>query len=172
MKKIKHYHPLTLIELMISFGLFSIILALLFSSFRTTSLLGIKGDVGLQRVLERSRLHQRLNQVFFDAEKSSFCITEDANSGMEILNFCFNNHVDIDPLYSEMIGARLYLNKKNSIVLETFPIGDKEHLREESLLSQTHDFRINIESSSVNLTIDNRRFVFILPKTELSGFLL
>lgn len=171
MKK-NRLRPLTLMEVMISFGLFSVILATLFSTFKSATLLSLKGDVGRSRVLERSQLHQRLNQVFFDTDPHSFRLTEDESSKTPILHFSFNNHVDRDPLYSEMIGARLYLDKNDRIILETFPLNDQENIRKEPLLSEVYDFFIQCNSSSISLEINDCPFVFILPRINKEGFLL
>ncbi len=170
--RIKKKRAFTLTEILISLGLFSIILATLFSSFRSASLLQFKGEKGRALSLTRSHLQQRLNQVFFYSDKSSFKEEEDESTGMKILSFSFDNHIDPDPLYSSMIKGKLYIDRKDQLILETAPLTPSEEKREEILCRGVSSWNPLLEDQLLSIEIDEIPFVFLFPKIDQKGFQL
>lgn len=124
--------PFLLLELLISLGLLSLLLALLFRSFHQTTSLAQKAKPLYREIREEWALHTRLNELIREAtlgaqqegERSGFFAAEgQAGGGFSSLLFSRNAGIDDDPHFCGEVLHRLYVDpdSTNHLVLATWP---------------------------------------------------
>jgi|GEM_PF-2789245 len=165
-QNMRKLHALTLTEVMISLGLFSVVLASVFSSFRNSTILQTKAEAIRKDVLQRSSLLQRLSNVFLYVDTKSFKQQEDGS-----IRFSFDNQIDPEGEFAGMIEAHLYLDDRYDLILESFS-KKKDRSRKEILLSDILEVTFERDERAMVMIIDRVTYPFFFPKTDQQGFLL
>lgn len=127
----KRRFALTLIEVLIALSLSSIIMTAMFYFYQKA----VRLDAEIQKVEERvfslRLLESRLMKIVpkavspKEAEKDFYFLTgyqdQISKSGTPYLLFSYDRGVDIEPLFSNVVLGRLYVDKKGRLMLVTAP---------------------------------------------------
>lgn len=130
MKKIKR-HYLTLVEVLIALGLSSIIMTAMFYFYQKAARLDIavqkvEHQVFSLRLLESQLMRIIPKSVSLKEAKGDFVFLSGVSdqiskSGTPYLLFTYDRGVDIDPLFSNIVMARLFVDKKSRLILAVWP---------------------------------------------------
>ena len=139
--------PFTLLEVLISFSLLAIILGILFSHFRSSSILSAKTEKVKTMSLAREHVYERLSQIFSKIESSEkFFVDESVgsffteeisdNEKPKELNFGIKHSIDKEIEFSSYILGKLFVDKDNMLTLELRPYKkeDSNKVRIEKML--------------------------------------
>ncbi|NGX27991.1 MAG: hypothetical protein K940chlam1_00163 [Candidatus Anoxychlamydiales bacterium] len=118
----------TLIEVIVSLFLITIIMSFLFGYF--SKITKVEKNIEDMKVIvfEKNHVHIRLNHIFSQIVSG---IDEPFNSEYEndssnlSLNFCFDNGVDPDPIFSSIQRGKVFVDKNNNLCLEIRPMDKK-----------------------------------------------
>lgn len=146
--------PFTLLEVLISFALLGCILWLLFSQFRSSSILSVKAEKMKKEALLREHTYERLStlfakveaseQYFFDEGQSSFYTDEvSENDTPSSLFFATKHPIDPDPSFSGYVVGSLFLDDDHHLTLELHPLKQEssEKIRIEKLIPNVKELR-------------------------------
>lgn len=144
----------TLIEVIVSLSLITIIITFLFGYF--TKITKVEHEIEhLKKIVyTKSNLQIRLNNIFSqlyskDMNQSPFYTELEKNKKNMTLFINFDNGVDPDPNYSDIIKAKIYLDDKNNLVLEMFSKDKKTKAsRKEILYSNIKNIEYKFLSQS------------------------
>lgn len=107
---------LSLLEVMISVALASILLTMLFSSFRELMQTNAKLSKMHQEKHWEYVLNIRLNQIFEGIHSDALFTTEHYRD-TQALHFMFNNGLDADPKFCQDLDGFLFLDKEKELCL-------------------------------------------------------
>lgn len=115
----------------------SILLTVIFKFFSNLVILENNIKVAKDEIFEKSNLDIKLNKIFSKLKfshftESSFYTKENA------LYFFFDNEIDPDPNFANIIRAKLFLDKKN-LILKTAPFDLNIQTRREEILIKNID---------------------------------
>jgi hypothetical protein len=132
----KHF---TLIEVVVSLCLITIILTFLFGYFAQITKIEINIAKTKKKVYEKNHLLVRLNNIlsqisFTDINKSPFYTKYKKKNEYLSLYFNFDNGIDPDPNYSDIIKARLFIDEKKDLCLELEPNDEKIKTKRKEIL--------------------------------------
>lgn len=117
----------TLIEVLISMGLVSMLMAALLGMYSHFAFLKrdlkVAREKGFRLSYLQSRLSRALSQVVPEAHKQFALYTSDFEGPS--LVFVSDNGVDIVPNYSNLIVQRLYLNNQGMLCLASWPMPER-----------------------------------------------
>lgn len=127
----KQKRPFLLIEVLIAISLIALLSTLLFMALRQIVTWSRLNESELQKEEAVSNAHQTLARVFSHAQmeglqnssessvkEQRFFFTENANS----LVFTFNNGVDRDPRFSNVVLGKIFLDSSNCLCLAIRPL--------------------------------------------------
>ncbi len=177
--KVKRRH-LTLIEVLISLFLTGIIITMLFSYFSKIIKIDAKIENVKKDVYKKENVQIRLNTVFSQItpkkifEENPFYTTHNKNS--PVLHCTFDNGVDIDPLFSGPVLAKIYI-KNNNLMLTYYPLKKRKAnaiQREEILLENVKNYELkflakkddNIKNIKTEHAADGLKWYFSWPKEK------
>jgi hypothetical protein len=147
----------TLIEVIVSLLLIGIIMTLFFGYFTKISKAEIEID-GLKKIVyQRGNFQVRLNNIFAqlyskDLNESAFYTEYEKNDKNLCFNISFDNGVDPDPNYSNIVKAKIYVDKTKDLILEIFSKDKKTKItRQEILFSKINSFECQFLSSADEL---------------------
>lgn len=128
MKKNKRY--LTLIEVLLSFGLIAMIVGSLLMYLRRVIFLQAKLQLVEKEVLSRAHIQQQLHYLFshveYGEETEFFTVVEEKNPE---LHFYFDNKVDIDGFFSGTVKG-IIRKRGDELVVEIRPLIADQMMRE------------------------------------------
>lgn len=129
MKKHKRRH-ITLIEVLLSFGLIAIIVGSLLMYLRRIIFLQTKLQMVEREVLSRAHIQQQLHYLFSRLEygKDAEFFTVVGQNGPE-LHFSFDNKIDIDRSFSGKVQG-IIRSREEQLVVEIRPLITDEVVRE------------------------------------------
>lgn len=124
-------HPLTLIEVLIALSLSSLIMTAMFYFYQKA----VRLDAAVQKVehqvfslrLLESQLMRIIPRTMStkEAENDFFFLTgrsdQISKNGTPYLLFSYDRGVDLDPLFSNIVLGRLYVDKRGRLILATWP---------------------------------------------------
>ncbi len=157
--------PLTLIEVLISMGLMSILVYILFSSLLQTIQIANSLKEAKENTLKTSFFYTRLLPIFSRADPSSFDFKRGEDQSISRIKFNFENGLDPALIFSGKTTAEIYLDNNHNFILDIYS-KDNSHLQTEVLLTNIEGFSWNEHlpfflSLEVSLSRDlKREFVF------------
>ncbi|MCH9630169.1 MAG: hypothetical protein S4CHLAM37_01630 [Chlamydiia bacterium] len=124
--------PFTLVEVLISFSLLAIILGILFTHFRSSSIISSKTEKVKTMSLAREHVYERLSQMFSCVESSEkFFVDESAcsfyteevseNEKPKELYFGIKHSIDREIEFSSYILGKLFIDEENILTMELRP---------------------------------------------------
>ena len=124
--------PMLLVELLIAMSLTMVILSMMLVFYdqvdRANSALEKEQNSSFRKLYLSTRLAAAIPKTisFNDQDKDFFFFTSSgidsfAKSGTSSLIFAFDNGVKLDPLFSNHVIGRLYVNHKDQLCLATWP---------------------------------------------------
>jgi type II secretory pathway pseudopilin PulG len=133
MKKTKKKRPLVLIEVLIAISLLALLSAFLFMALRQTMAWSHLNEEASRNEEVISNAHQLLARVFSgavieetqnvkDEEDQRFFFTVDSPTS---LVFTFNNGVDRDPKFSNVVLGKIYLDHHHHLCLAIWPLPNR-----------------------------------------------
>ncbi len=166
----------TLIEVMIAFCLISIVMYVLFGSFKSSVEMSAKvGKVKLE-ILERGITHQRLLKVFSLLDSTSIKQETSKSSKHSTISFIFNNGVEPSLIYSGDVRGELFVNSENYLILRVWPSKSGEAVRDEKLDSDIEEIVWDLKTKDV-LIINIKKhsgsefsYAFLLAKSDNKGY--
>lgn len=139
--------PFTLLEVLISFSLLAFILGLIFTHFRSTSILNTKTEKVKSLALTREHLYERLSILFSKIESSEKFFIEEGTSGFyteetskslspKELYFGIKHSIDKEIAFSSYVLGKLFVDEHKTLTLELRPFKkeDSHKIRIEKLL--------------------------------------
>ena len=156
----------TLIEVIVSLFLITIIMSFLFGYFSKITKVEKNIEDIKVIVFEKNHAHIRLNHIFSQMVSD---IDEPFNSEYEndssnlSLNFCFDNGVDPDPIFSSIQRGKVFIDKDHNLCLEIRPKDKKVDLiRKETLIKNVKNISYRFLDSKNELLknhIDTERSI-------------
>ncbi len=126
---LKHKKNFTLVELLISLSLTAIIASLLITFSFRLFWMQRKIKIAKQEFLAEAALEVKLRSLFTDVlEKSKNHFYTDSTGAR--LFFIYDRKADTDPLFSGLLKAELFLDKKNNLVLISRLFSEKNQKKE------------------------------------------
>ncbi|HSW87416.1 MAG TPA: DUF1494 domain-containing protein [Rhabdochlamydiaceae bacterium] len=130
----KLQHRFTLLEIVIAMTLTAFLITVLFSFYRESSMIGMQLEQAKQKILLQELFQERMTQVFNqirleegenkDKEPPLFTSSFiDANG--PVLNLYYDNGVDHQPEFCDMVKGMLYVNQHKELCFTT---SSKENL--------------------------------------------
>lgn len=113
----------TLIEVIISMSLLTLVITFLFGYFTKISKIEMDIENVKKIVYEKSNFHLRLMNIcsqLSSKDKENFFAKFEKNFKTANLFFNFDNGIDPDPNYSDIIKAKIYVDKNSNLILEMF----------------------------------------------------
>lgn len=134
----------TLIEIIISLFLITIIITFLFGYFTKISKVELEIEKTKKIVYEKGNLHIRLNNIFAELyskeiNQNPFYTEFEKNTKNICLNINFNNGVDPDPNFSDILKAKIFVNEKKDLILEIFSNDKKNKIPRREILFKNVD---------------------------------
>jgi len=144
----------TLIEVIVSLSLITIILTFLFGYF--SKITKVEQDIeDLKKIVyKQNHLHIRLNNIFANLyakefDENVFYTKFEKNKKNLSLIINFDNGIDPDPNFSEIVKAEIFIDKKNDLILEIWPNDKKiKTTRKELLFSNVNKLEYKFLSCS------------------------
>jgi hypothetical protein len=131
--------PLTLIEVLISMGLMSVVVYILFSSLlQTIQIAHALGDIKAN-ALKTSFFYDRLLPIFSKADPNTFELKRADDDSIEKIKFSFENGLDPALIFSGKTTAEIYTDVNHDFILD-INSKDNLHLQRESLLTNIKGF--------------------------------
>ena len=134
-------HSFILIEIIISLFLITILLTFLFGYFSKITKIEIEIENIKNEVYKKNNLHIRLNNIFTqlnlkDFDQGRFYSKYEKDSKHLSLYLNYNNGIDPNPNFSEIVKAKLFVDDKNNLLLVIWPKDNKiKTARKEILLT-------------------------------------
>jgi hypothetical protein len=122
---------LSLLEIIIALALTAILVSVLFSFYRQSSVISLQLEQAKQKILSQEMFQERMaqvfNQVHLEAEKGDLPLYTSffGDADGAVLNVSYDNGVDHQPEFCDTIKGMLYLNHKKEIC---FLMKSKENL--------------------------------------------
>ncbi len=130
--------PFFLLEILIGLSLISLLFSFLFSAFRQTIEWNEKAEKARISLLEREHCSARLQNFFLSLTNSSLYTEELPGEKTKGLIATIDHGLDIDPLFSGTVLAKIHLQADQKLTLTLWPLEtEKKHKpwRTETLLS-------------------------------------
>lgn len=168
-------HHLTLMEIVVAFGLISIVLFTLFSCFTTYSKMQMQMETIRPIIIQKQMMYQRLSQIFSLAQTQSFQAVPQEEDANPTLTFSFDNGYDRSPEFSDDVKACIYLNHSSELVLQLCSNVDQSK-RKEILQNHVHSVSWDLETKDLLiLELQNKEkemdtFAFLLPSSLEQGY--
>ena len=144
---------LFLLEILVGLSLMALILSALFTSMARGAKLEKQVESARAILLERQRLHTRLQDVFLSLNKGSLFYTyRFPDDQQESLITVFDNGIDPDPHFSGEVLGRIFLDEQRNLSLVIWPLnakGPSRPWRKEILLAKVEDVHFEFFGKTV-----------------------
>lgn len=136
----------TLLEMLIGMALASIVLTLLFSTFRyssiATSTTRVTQNCVHQRLCTQTRFSQIFDHLEFEIKKKPFYTGPHPDAIGDALYFKFYQGIDHDPQFIGTLTGALYINQKKQLCLESQ--SERGAIRKEIYLNNVKDLSFQL----------------------------